>query len=102
ADALQVQDNFDDVLADIVDRRELVPNTFDLNARDRNALEGAQQNSAQRVSERGAIARLKRLNLVTAVIESGLFCVDSELRFLEQARSPPCLLSYAPEITGCS
>ena len=39
ADTLQVQDDLDDILADIVDRRELVPDTLDLDARDRNSLQ---------------------------------------------------------------
>ena len=79
ADALQVEDDFGDVLADILDRRELVPDAVDPDPRDRDAFERAQQDAAQRVAQRGAISGLQWLDLVPAVVEAGLDGFNREI-----------------------
>ena len=60
-DVLDVEDDVGHVLAHAGDRRELVQHAVDVNRRDRRALQGRQQNAAQRVAERHAEAALQRL-----------------------------------------
>ena len=93
ADPLEVQDDLGHVLADVVDRRELVPDAVDADARDRDAFERPQQDAAQGVAQRRAVAGLERLDLVAAVVQAGLDGFNAELRFLKQPESPPLMVT---------
>ena len=61
-DLLEVQDDVGDVLLDAVDRRELVGDALDADARDRRAGQRRQQHAPQRVAERVTEAAVKRLD----------------------------------------
>ena len=65
-DALQVQHDLDDILANMVDRCELVPDAFDAQPADCRTGQRAKQNAAKRISQRGAIPRLERLDFIAA------------------------------------
>jgi hypothetical protein len=67
-DALEVQDDVGDVLLDALDRRELMGDPLDANARHGGARERAQQYSPQRVAERVAETTVEGLNRERATI----------------------------------
>jgi hypothetical protein len=60
---LEVEDDVRDVLADARKRRELVRDPLDLDRGDGGALEGREQDAAQRVAERVTEAAVERLDL---------------------------------------
>ena len=59
---LEVEDDVGDVLADALDRRELVRDALDLDRGDRGALDGREQHAAQRVAVGVAEATIERLD----------------------------------------
>ena len=67
SNTLQIQNNFDNVLADIVNRREFMPNALDLNTRNGHAFKRSKQNAAKSITERCAVSGLQWLDLVPAV-----------------------------------
>src|SRR4029079_8736625 len=70
-----------DILLDARDRRELLVDVANLDARDRGPVERRQHDPAERVAERHAVAGLKRTGLVLGV-RAGLFD-GLDLRVLE-------------------
>ena len=81
AELLDVQDDLGDVFLDARDRRELLVDVADLDARDRGAVERRQQHAAEGVAERHAVAGLERPGLVLGVRAGFLDGLD--LRVLE-------------------
>src|SRR3954470_16843628 len=85
--ALEVEDDLRDVFLDALDRRELVEDAVDLDARDRGTRDGAEQGATQRVAERVAEARLQRLDdeprteLVDGLFRQGGALCDEHLYF---------------------
>src|SRR4051794_35475827 len=88
---LQVEDDVGDVLADALQRRELVRDPLDLHRGDRCALERREQHAAQRVSERVTKAAVERLDLEDAALLVD-FLVD-DLRDLEFHQGCACCQS---------
>src|SRR5215213_6455108 len=87
-DALEVEDDVGHVLLDPGDRRELVRNALDADARDGRPGERAQQHAAQRVAERVAEAAVERLDREgTAVLLDGLGCDSGDLEIEHRGRS---------------
>ena len=80
-EALQVQDDVRDVLADARDRRELVLDALDLDGRDCTALERREQDAPQRVAERVAEATIERFDREHSTVIVDLF--GGDLRDLE-------------------
>ena len=80
AELLHVQDDLGHVFLDVVDRAELVEDAGDLDAGHGRALERAEQDAAQRVAERDAVAVLERLHLERAAVAIGLDLVDARAR----------------------
>ena len=78
---LHVQDDLGDVFLDARDRRELLVDVADLDARDRGAVERRQHDATEGVAERDAIAGLERSGLVLGVRPDFLDGLD--LRVLE-------------------
>ena len=81
AELLDVQDDLGDVFLDAGDRRELLVDVADLDARDRGALERRQEDAPQRVAEGDAVAGLEGPGLVLGVRAGFLDRLD--LRVLE-------------------
>ena len=81
AELLDVQDDLGDVFLDARDRRELLVDVADLDARDRGAVERRQHHPAEGVAERHAVAGLEGPGLVLGV-RAGLFD-GLDLRVLE-------------------
>ena len=61
-----------------------MPDAVDADARDGDAFERAQQNTAERVAKRRAITGLERFDAISAVVQAGFNGIDSEMRFFEQ------------------
>ena len=81
AKLLDVQDDLGDVFLDAGDRRELLVDVADLDARDRGALERGEQHAPERVAEGHAVAGLEGSGLVLGVRAGFLDGLD--LRVLE-------------------
>ena len=81
AELLDVQDDLGDVFLDARDRRELLVDVTDLDAGDRGALEGRQEDAPKGVAEGDAVAGLERTGLVLGVRAGFLDRLD--LRVLE-------------------
>ncbi len=58
---LDIQDDVDDVLTHAFERGELVHDTIDLDGRDGGALQGGQENAAERIAQRHAETALEGL-----------------------------------------
>ena len=78
---LDVQDDLGDVFLDARDRRELLVDVTDLDARDGRALEGRQEDAPEGVAEGDAVAGLEGTRLVLGVRAGFLDRLD--LRALE-------------------
>src|SRR4029077_11245874 len=78
---LDVEDDLGDVFLDARDRRELLVDVTDLDARDSCALEGRQEDAAEGVAEGDAVAGLEGTRLVLGVRAGFLDRLD--LRALE-------------------
>src|SRR4051812_27280260 len=81
AELLDVQDDLGDVFLDAGDRRELLVDVADLDARDGRTLEGRQEDAPERVSEGDAVTGLEWACLVLGVRAGFLDRLD--LRALE-------------------
>ena len=75
-DALEVQDDVGDVLADTGDRGELVQHVVDLDGSDGRALERRHQHAAQRVAEGETEATLQRLQRHSGTVRTQFLNVD--------------------------
>ena len=81
AELLDVQDDLGDVFLDARDRRELLVDVADLDARHGRAVERGQEHAAEGVAERDAVAGLEGSGLVLGVRPDFLDGLD--LRVLE-------------------
>jgi hypothetical protein len=66
-----------------------MPNAVDADARDGDAFERAQQNTAERVPKGGAISGLEWLDAITAVVLTLGNSSDCKSRSLQQRELPP-------------
>ena len=90
ADPLQIEDDLRHVLTDVRDRRELMPDIIDSDARDGRAFQRPQQDSAQSIAKGRPIPGLHWLSLVAAVIQAGFNGLNVKLWSLQQNALPPC------------
>src|SRR5438067_742553 len=90
-EALEVEDDVGDVLADALERRELVRDPLDLDRGDRGALQRREQHATQRVAERVTEAAVERLDLEDPALLIH-FLVD-DLRDLEFHQACACCQS---------
>jgi hypothetical protein len=78
-DLLEVEHDVRHVFDDALQRGELVQDTFHADGRDRGALDGGEQDAAQRVTDRGAEAALEGLGREAAVVRREGFGIVIEL-----------------------
>src|SRR5690606_25343593 len=88
-DPLEIEHNLGHVLPDVGDRRKFVPHVVNPDSGNRDALERAKQDAPKRIAECGAVAGIKRTDVVSTIVEPGLDAFNGELGLLQQADSPP-------------
>ena len=99
--ALEVEDDVGDVLADARERRELVRDALDLDRGHGGALERREQHAAQRVAERVAEAAVERLDHEDAAVLVDVLVDDlRDLEFHQASASCHACPSLLPSPAG--